>query len=363
MTNSLKEFGITVSEADRLNQLSSQERIRELRQGLEAYTNEVLADKPVSTLYHYWTDSTGNFFTAPPKNNDSFEEIYNINHQFDPQERANLPKEGFAKVRNLLIKNPNSVVLWYSPPGQASFDTETNNPYNEIHYDYGQLYVHYFDGKKVNAVAVKVSAPDTLSLWIPQLKQPQTQSSKEIAESLLTPLVFNGSIDTFIEQTPQSNQTLYTDKKGVNHSLVSVLNDMRNTFANIKTDQLIDFDGALNHLPQDELTEQKILTIYLETIQRYQQATGNMIINLSGSCGGSIVTPFNIDQILLELSKIPNLPSINQLLNPVGSESRVLNASKTLECTCPFCKEKVQAKIHNDRISCPHCHKEAPYAC
>ncbi|PIY72225.1 hypothetical protein COY87_02000, partial [Candidatus Roizmanbacteria bacterium CG_4_10_14_0_8_um_filter_33_9] len=79
-------IGASGAEAYRLNQLTSSERIRELRQGLEAYTNEVLADRPVSMLYHYWIDTSGNFFTSTPDGNGLFKDIYNIDRQFDPQE-------------------------------------------------------------------------------------------------------------------------------------------------------------------------------------------------------------------------------------------------------------------------------------
>jgi hypothetical protein len=39
------------------------------------------------------------------------------------------------------------------------------------------------------------------------------------------------------------------------------------------------------------------------------------------------------------------------------------SAVRFLECTCPFCKNKVRAKIENGRIHCPHCGMSSTYLC
>ncbi len=36
---------------------------------------------------------------------------------------------------------------------------------------------------------------------------------------------------------------------------------------------------------------------------------------------------------------------------------------KTLNCKCPFCGMRVEAKISSGKISCPKCHNSAPYEC
>lgn len=39
------------------------------------------------------------------------------------------------------------------------------------------------------------------------------------------------------------------------------------------------------------------------------------------------------------------------------------SGEKTLNCICPFCKNKVEAIISNGRITCPQCHSSTPYEC
>lgn len=39
-----------------------------------------------------------------------------------------------------------------------------------------------------------------------------------------------------------------------------------------------------------------------------------------------------------------------------------ITTERTLCCTCPFCRKKVEATISNGKIACPNCHKEATYS-
>jgi hypothetical protein len=60
-----------------------------------------------------------------------------------------------------------------------------------------------------------------------------------------------------------------------------------------------------------------------------------------GSCGGSSSSPFNV----------------------FSKEGKTQEGEKTLECTCPFCKNRVKAVIAGGRIHCPSCGKSAEYHC
>jgi|WetSurSiteA1Bulk_404760.scaffolds.fasta_scaffold00244_2 hypothetical protein len=60
-----------------------------------------------------------------------------------------------------------------------------------------------------------------------------------------------------------------------------------------------------------------------------------------GSCGGSIKSPFSV----------------------FSKETKTEKGEKILECTCPFCKNRVKATISNGKIHCPSCGKSADYQC
>lgn len=64
----------------------------------------------------------------------------------------------------------------------------------------------------------------------------------------------------------------------------------------------------------------------------------------------------------------------SQLLNSLGVRvdafgntritiQRYVGEAKTLDCTCPFCRKRVQATISRGKIHCPNCKKSAPYVC
>ncbi len=364
MSNDLKQFGVTRKEADRLNLLSPQERTRELRQGLEAYTQEVLADSPVSTLYHYWTDHENSFYTAPPEPDGTFKEIYSIDNQFDPRERNGIPQAGFSEVRKRIVENPDAVILWYSPPGPASFDSDQSNPYNQIQYDDGQLYVHYYDGEKICAAAVKINHNGAVLNFTGSdvISSSTTPTTEEITRSLMTPIVFEGSIDQYLDQA-RNNIPIYTDKKGYTHTTAEVVNLIRSTFAGTRnTPGPFLLDKTIDALEEYEITETRVLSLYLETIQRYMQHTGVQTLQLRGSCGGSLVTLDGVAQLLSELLQSPSLPSVSQILNPAGSAMRTLNAGERYhDYHCPHCQTLLQGELKGKpdtwKTECPHCHK------
>jgi hypothetical protein len=52
---------------------------------------------------------------------------------------------------------------------------------------------------------------------------------------------------------------------------------------------------------------------------------------------------------------------IYQMTNP--QMRSFFKEGNELKCTCPFCNQIVEAKIHNGRIHCPMCHRSAEYLC
>src|SRR3990167_5207706 len=111
-------------EAHRLNRLSEHKRAWEFSRSLLGYDNEVLKDRPA---------------------------------------------KGLEKVAQLLFENPGEVVLWYSPPGPAAFDDNPENPFSQITFDYGQLYITVLNGDRVENVALKITNEDVLRHFMPHI--------------------------------------------------------------------------------------------------------------------------------------------------------------------------------------------------
>lgn len=358
LENTLQKFGVTLAESTRLRQLPPTDRSRELTQNLSAFANEVLLDRPVSILYHYWSGQDSKLYTHP-----SFQPIYLAESQFDPQERAGLPLMGFQKMERLVLDNPNNVVLWYSPAGQASFDNDPKNPYTPITYNYGQLYIQYFDREKVNAVALKVTNEDVLYGFSPSLWQMthQTSGQQKIGALLQNPVLTGLNIDNLLNKIGY-NSPVYQDKNGQIFFLQEVLAELRQTLAG-KNQLSTPTDKTIGFLHQLEITSENVLRLYLQTIHEHQIKTGETATVLSGSCGGGVVKHSAI-AILLGLDQNP----ISKIIGLYSSARRLLeqktnNLNNTLECTCPKCNQRVKATIENNTIHCPNCHATAPYRC
>lgn len=334
--NTLKRFGISV-DVSHFKHLPPEKRCQVFRQNLEAYTNEVLADEPVSVLYHYWFNNQGNLFT-----DHSCEDIYNLRNQFDPRERNNFPAIGFEQVKKQLVDNKNKVVLWYSPPGPASLDNNSDNPYSSITYNYGQLYIQYYDGEKINAVAIKIDNENVLTQLSPTLfTLSQTKDEKEkITQSLLHPVVFPGNIDDFINSY-WINELIYKQ-----YDLYNVIKDIANAFSATRKMPIMTFDQTIDQLIKYEATSEMILKAYLSTIYRYQRLMGQEQINLSGSCGGSSISSAEIEELLGMDSGLVVINPIKQLLSIYSSFYRTITQGGQRweynkgDCVSPGCGEK-----------------------
>ena len=166
--NPLASFGINLTEADRLRYLTPEDRFSEVYQGLMGYKKEVLEDSAVSIPYSYWFGHDGRLYTHP----DYHDKLRLAENQIDIRERGGLPLEGFRVLTRMLRENPNEVILWYSPPGDVSFDKDPNNPYTEVSpYKNGQLYLQYFDTleERVGNFAITVSNENIVSDLMPTL--------------------------------------------------------------------------------------------------------------------------------------------------------------------------------------------------
>lgn len=295
--NTLSDFGITTQEYRRLKELTHEEREKELHRQKAAFVNEVLMDRPTSILYRYWFGPEGLYTDS------SLQEKYSTsrksNRFFDERERAGIPLAGFNLVTKLLWENPHKIVLWYSPPGPASFDHDYSNPFSAITYNYGQLYVQYYDGAEVKAVALKISNEKVLNLLAPEISGilSSSKGNQRIADSLLHPAVIDQNIDGFLN-TAYQNDVVYKDKAEKKHLLLDVLQQAKRAFLN-QEDLTFLSEREDNVLFQSgEMTEDTILELYLSTIQGYMKAIGQNRMNLSGSCGGKAVSLNDVDSLL-----------------------------------------------------------------
>ena len=294
----LKTFSINPrAESIRLNQLNGPERQWVFWQNLEAYTNEVVADKPVSILYHYWVDGQGEIFTDP-----SFKPVFNLSLQLDERERGGMAREGIRRAVDLARINPGQMVGLYSPPGPASFDQDSSNPYTQITYSYGQFYLMSSDGAKINAIAIKISKEG--EPWVADM-MPATfhersyaeDDPKEIAILIQNPVLLI-DLNSSTNKLESSNPIVYKGRDKTFY-LDEVLRQIHNTFTGLSKPTINYYDKTLYALEEYEVTKEAILQAYLTVIQQYMQINGLHSVELMGSCGGNQATSLiEIEEIL-----------------------------------------------------------------
>ena len=317
---SLKQFGIDpVSESKRLSRLNPEERHKTFIKNLEAYTNEVIKDEPVSILFYYWLDKKDEVYTDP-----SLKPIFNLRLQLDPREREGSAIKDTYKTINQAINHPDKAIFWYSPPGPATRDNDSKNPFSQIVYQYGQLYVSYFDKEKINSIAVKVS-----------------QEGERWAESLLLQPKFM-SIDDFLESNIDDNPIIYR-KKGKQFCLDEILHEVKMTFLGKKQPVNINRSQDVD-MAKYQITEKFVLNSYLSLIYQHLQQNRRQQIVLSGSCGGK-TTSLNDIEDLLGINQAWLKNPFEKLISGFSSQFRILTQGD-------------QKYDYHDG-ECVLCHKEA----
>ncbi len=295
--NTLKTWSSDpVAEARRLTQLPFELRRREFLQNLDTYTNEVIENQPVSLLYHYWFGHEGHLFTGPERL-----PIQRTIHQIDERERHGLPRAGFERVERLLLDNSGDVVLWYSPKGPAAFTEDPENPYSEIDYDYGQLYIQQFDGNKVDAVAIKVTNETAVEALFQKAGLETTKKDDDsyarIRNYLLSPQAVPMTLDSFVNYD-WDLPVVFSDKHRGNYYWSDIATDIRTAFAGKKRREQFDKETTVAMLNKQIITEQDVMRAYLLNIKRAMNSYGISKLELSGSCGGGEVNEGDIDALL-----------------------------------------------------------------
>lgn len=350
---SLSQFGVTYEEWKRLQYLTPQEREVELGQQIASYTKEVLDDSPVSTPYSYWFGTDGRLYTNP-----SLKEIYNVERQFDHQERAGTPLEGFRKVTTRLAHYPNQLTVWYSPAGPASFDSNPNSPYSQIDYHDGQLYFQYYDPfqKKVNAVAVKVTNEHIVRQFMPDtftIADRKTDEKDRIRTIMTNPHTFFCTVDDFFAHQWENGE-VYWDKRNQPHYLYDVLAQLREVLSGTRKAHAHLDPTVRAALQSNQLSEGVIRQAYISTIRSYMKEKGYREMSLSGCSGGSRVELSTLEQIL----SMPKL-EVKDLVTLYSSTLRKLTQSKTFDykndpnlCRCSQSSEPHFHCLGNEGKTC-----------
>ena len=347
--NPLAQFAFDASfESKRLNNLSPKKRLRELTQNLRGYENEVIKDLPVSIKYSYWFGVSGDLYTHP----DSTDRQDLAADGISSQERDGATLGGFRKVTRALYENPGLVVLWYSPAGPASFAEDPSNPYSEISFDYGQLYIQHLMGNEVSATAVKVTDEGVLEHFMPHIKGAvdTVSTPKEKIQYFLThPHVTGLSLSEFLDQE-YPDDLIHTNHRGESFHLQKVMSLVRHI---LMGDGIPTEDRELVEIAQNlsygNVTEDQLAQIYYSRIAKEMETKGLTTMSLAGSCGGRTVTGSEIQNLL-------------GLTNIFSSQFRLLSQTENTvypDYECPGCHQMLSGESKKDQSSwrkeCDHC--------
>lgn len=311
----LKQFAFDpAAEAFRLNKLSPKQRIQELNQQIESHENHVRNDQAVSVLYTYWMDYDGEIYTSSEK-----KEINNVKNQIDFRERNGLFYEGLLLAAGLAQKNQNQLVLLYSPAGKKLFDDTPVDPMdpNELEvlktpYDLGQLYFLYYDGNKLNNVAVSIDHDGNpwLQELFPILNKINSINNEELKiQSFLTNLQLVGHLESFFNRTWSHNHLIFENVKGRKFFLDEVLQTMRVVFAE-KTKSEIKLDSkTIQALQKDEITPDDVIRAYLLPMYHDMRANNISFMRFGGGCAGTGTGTSELEEILGISSSISSFSS------------------------------------------------------
>lgn len=295
--NPLRTLSIVTDEtAARLNILTSEQRLAELKREMGSWANEAIENQVVSLPYYYWFGDDGRLYRNPGK------QEYDV-VKIDPDERSGWPKRGFEILGGELREIPNKVVLWYSPQGPAAFTDDPSNKYCTLKpFGYGQLYVQHFDGERVSAVAIKVHNEQVVQDLFGQLGADVPQSDfytpHFIRHHLLTPHKTHLAPDEFLGLELPDNPFVFKDSEGRRYVWSDITEAVRLAFAGKLAPQVDNTDIASELAFTKHITGDDVARAYLKYAHRYMREWNVNRLQVFGSCGGDSVNRVDIDAIL-----------------------------------------------------------------
>jgi len=309
----LAEKGYTPKEYILLNSLDSL-KARETR----------LKDNLNTTINHVFEDSVVSFTNYYQMKNDKVVSYPdNTVLSIDKDERGGKYEIGIRSAVWGALKNPNQVVLLYSPPGLVVFDNDPHNKFKDMKpYVEGQIYMMYSDGNKVHNVAISTSGEDEslIAQLMPDIyceaKIKKTEI-EQITHFITNPLLTGVSIDVFLDTIGAlPDKTVFTNKDGVSYSLHQTLSLINQSLAGLLTNSPI-VEEVLKHFDLQNISETDIHNIYGALAQNYMREKGINSMILGGSCGG---TQIDYDPLA---QKIDTLSSSHRLMTQVPNELRI----------------------------------------
>ena len=332
MVEYYRKFGFdATAEAQRLQKLRPKERVREFIQQRESYVNHLTEDQAVSIKFSYWLNPKGEIFTSPSTNDD----IYNIKNQIDPSERNGSFYPGILRATALAKDNQYNLISLYSPTGKKLFNEtiKDNLPEEKLEflekpYDAGQLYFMYFDGQKLDCLAVSVKSDD--NPWLLQLGLNMFTEEKDEEKrimSILNSPVDLGNVDDFFSRDWPENYLIHHNVHHKDFYLNQVLSKMKDALSS-RQKMTIDLkDKTIIALQKYEVTADMVTVGYLTALHRHMQAS---VQPIGGGCGGSIADKNEIEMILGINSIMQDsiLPKLDQLVSSFSSTFRYIRQQK-----------------------------------
>jgi len=341
------------AEVKNLQSFSPQERIVRFNQQRESYINHLLEDQAVSILYKYWPDKNGNIYTSSSRN-----ERNNVVHQIDFNERNGLFYDGILQTVKQAVQNPGSLVALYSPTGKKLFNStpvesvpKEKSKWLKEPYNIGQLYFLYFDGEKINNVAVSMNNDN--NPWLmdlkPIFKEINQEKDEETRISLfLTTPVLLENIDQFLQRNWNDNYHIFKNVHGEDFFLDRVIDDMKKAFAGkrkLKTP--IYYDQTVQSLQRSEITADIITQGYFSTIYNFMKERGLSKIKFGGGCPGDGAEMSTVEEILGYdvMRSITGENIFSQSVSPLSTSFRKIKQDKEKkwqyhEGECVVCHKK-----------------------
>jgi len=162
-----------------------------LRNNLLSYELHVIKNHIASIPYSYFPGEGGKLYCDREKKN---------NLEIDPRERNGFYSVGIGRAVDLALSRRDKLVFLYSPPGKASFSVPPPEDYKNS-YTIGQLYLMWYDGDKINNIAVSINGEG--ERWLsevmgrPFVDRPPTD--EEIIRDIIHPVPTDYSIDEFLD--------------------------------------------------------------------------------------------------------------------------------------------------------------------
>lgn len=349
----LERFGFNPqAEAVRLQKLSPEERVDEFIRQRESHLNHVAADFAVSNPYNYWLSKDGNLYSSPTE-----KEIYNVTNQVDKRERNGIFYDGILEAAHLAQKNPQTLIILYSPTGKKLFDStpiydikQEELKFLKKPYDIGQLYFLYFGGNKIRNVAVSVNSnsnPWLLEL-APEFKEFEKESDEEtrIVNYLKHPINL-GNIDVFFNKSHSNNHLVFKNVNQREFYLDEVLQEMRFVLSGKKKIVIDPGDKTIQALQRYEINAEIITQGYLYAVHEYMRKKNQTTITFGGGCSGTSASLSEIESILgfesipKELSNDFRLHEITSSFSTAFRNIRQKSKEKNWDYhdgTCVICK-------------------------